>query len=101
VRLAEESFEVGVCAVSGGDFIIVRDVIAGVIERGPKAGVDPDGVNAEIADIVEFMDEAGNVADAVAVAVAEALRVDLVENCVFEPFGSYHGLILRTLLTAG
>ena len=89
--LVEQCDEVVVGTIARGDLEIVAYVVSGILEWGVEAGVDPQGVAAEIADVVESGDDAGNVADAVAVRVGEALRVDLVESRVGEPLGAWEG----------
>jgi len=85
LRLGEEGAQVLVGAVARGDAVEVGHVVAGVAEGGDEAGVQPDGVDAEVAEVGELLDDAAEVADAVAVGVAEGLRVDLVEDGVLEP----------------
>src|SRR5699024_3474047 len=62
-------------------------IVAGVAEGRVKAGVQPQGVAAQRLDVVQLFDDAGQVADAVAVRIPEALGVDLVENALFQPVG--------------
>ena len=89
VRLVEQTPQVLVGAVARCGAVVVAHVVAGVVERGIEAGVDPDRVAAELADMVEPGDDAVEVADAVGVRVLERLRVDLIEHRVVEP--SVHG----------
>src|SRR5690606_16803844 len=77
--------QVVVGAVAGGDGEVVGDVVAGVPEGRGEARVEPDGVHAEPLEMVEPLLDAGEVADAVAVGVREALRIDLVEDGVGQP----------------
>ena len=94
VRLLEELAGILIGAVAGCDLIIVADVVARIIERGVKEGVEPDGIDAEALHIVKFADDSLQFADAVAVGVAERLRVDLVEHRVLGPFGHFGDIIL-------
>ena len=78
----DEVVEVGEGAVLWVDGFVVRDVVAEVdLWRGIMRG-DPDGVDAEGLEVVEALRDAVEVADAVAVAVLEAARVDLVDDSV-------------------
>ncbi len=87
-RLLEEAHQVGVGPVAGSHLAVVRHVVAGILEGRDEAGVQPYGIHAELAQIVELLNDAGDVADAIAVGVVEALRIDLIEDGVLEPFRS-------------
>ena len=67
------------------DVARVGDVVAVVGHRRHHDRVQPDRVDAEAAQIVEVGSDAVEVADAVAVAVAERARIDLVEHGVGPP----------------
>ena len=62
------------------DVAVVGDVVPGVLLRGPVERREPDGVHPERGQVVQAGDDAGQVADAVAVAVGERARVDLVND---------------------
>ncbi len=77
--------EVGHGAVLRIDGCVVGDVVAEVdLGRGVHGG-DPDGVDAELLDVVEARGDAFDVADAVAVGVLKAAGVDLVDDGVLPP----------------
>ena len=78
-------------AEDGIDRPVVGDVVAGVGERGRVPGVEPEGVDAEILEIRESRANAGQVADSVAVRVAEAPDVDLVDDRVAPPLRVRYG----------
>ena len=59
---------------------IVADVVAVVVVRGGVDGREPDHVDAESLEVVEVLDDAPQVADAVAVAVCETPRIDLIDD---------------------
>jgi hypothetical protein len=60
---------------------VVSDVVAGRrVDRG-----QPDRVDAQVDQVLESVDDAGEVAGAVPVAVLEAARVDLVDDAVAPP----------------
>jgi len=87
LRLGEERVEVVVGAVAWGDAVEVGHVVAGIAEWRHETRVQPDRVDAEVMEVGQLLDDPAEVADAVAVGVAEGLRVDLVEDGVFEPGG--------------
>ena len=83
----EESFEVVDGAVAGVDIDVVGDVVAVVAERRGEEGEQPEAGDAEVLEVVEAGDEAGEVADAVAVGVLKGADVQLVDDGVFVPEG--------------
>ena len=72
------------------DAAVVRDVVAAVLHRRGEEGRDPDAVDAQAGDVVQLLGDAGQVADAVAIGVAKAARVDLIEDGAAPPLG--HGV---------
>ena len=85
VRLADELAHVAQRAVVGVDAEVVGDVVAVVLERRRIERQHPDRRDAEVAQVVELLGQALEVADAVAVAVAEGADVDLVDDRVLVP----------------
>lgn len=77
------------------DGFIVADVVADIdLWRGVMWG-QPDGVDAEGVEVGKAGDEAGDVADPVAVGVLEGGGVDLVDCGLFPPgLGVGHGALL-------
>lgn len=86
VHLVEEGVEIGHCAEVLHDIPVIADIIAIVIIRGRIDGIQPDHIDAEALDIVEFGDDAFQIAYTVAIIVFEAAGVDLVDDCFFPPF---------------
>ena len=62
------------------DLAVVGHVVAGVGHRRGVPRVEPDRVDAQVGQVAEVRADAGQVADAVAVAVGETARVDLVDG---------------------
>ena len=85
VRLMEQFDQIVIGAVPWRDFAVVAHVIAGVFEWRIVARVDPQGVAAQGCDVVEFAGDAGDIPDAVAIRITEALRVDLIEHRGIKP----------------
>ena len=73
-------------AVGGMHRSIVGDVVAVVAQRRGIERQQPDRRHAERLDVVEPFEQAGKVADAVAVGVAEGLDVQLIDDGVAVPF---------------
>ncbi len=77
------------------DADIVGHVIAEIVHRGGVDRGEPDGVNVQALDVVQPLADAVQVADAVAVAVLERARVDLVDDSFLPPkMCDCHGLSL-------
>ena len=71
-RPIEERVEVGQGPEQGIDVAIVADVVAEVLHRRGEEGREPDPVDAEAGDVVEPLDDALQVADAIAVRSRES-----------------------------
>ena len=69
----------------GIDLAILGNVVAVVAARRGVERQQPERGDAEILQIVELVGQAGEVADAVVVAVGEGLDVQLVDDRVLEP----------------
>ena len=69
------------------DAAVVGDVIAVVTARRGVEGQQPDGGDAQLGDVVELLQQALEVADAVIVGIEEGLDVQLVDDSVFVPQG--------------
>jgi len=89
VRGVEEALEVGHAAVVGVDPVEVGDVVAIVPQRRRVHGKDPQAVDAQVAEVIELLGEAREVADPVGVRVEERLDGQLVEDGVLVPERAY------------
>ena len=87
VRLRDELAEVGQGAEVGEDLGVVRDVVAAVAQRARVERRDPQAVHAEPLEVVEPVDDPGEVTLPGALAVAERAHQDLVEHGRAEPLG--------------
>ena len=76
----DERVEVGKGAEERVDVLVVADVVAVVVHRRAVDRREPQHVDAEPLEVVEVRRDAGDVAHAVAVAVGERARVDLVDH---------------------
>ena len=96
VRVGQEPVEVGERAEERIDVAVVRDVVAVVLHRRAEERGDPDRVDAEPDQVIEVPTDALEVADAVAARVAEAARIDLVDDGGLPPgrVGVRHARIL-------
>jgi hypothetical protein len=67
------------------DVEVVGHVVAVVVLRRRVARVQPDGVDAEIGEVIEPLDHAAQVTDAVTVGIGERPHVQLVHDRVVPP----------------
>ena len=84
VRLCDQFLYVCHCAVSGIDIIVIRDIISVVVLRRYEERSEPDIVHAQFLDIVQFLDHAPEVTQAVFVGVTERLRINLIYSAFSE-----------------
>jgi len=77
------------------DVLVVADVVAVVVLRRLVDRGEPEHVDAELGQVVQMVDDAAQIAHAVAVGIREAARVDLVNDRTFPP-EIRHTSILRT-----
>ena len=101
VRLRKQDIELFHGAEQRVHAAVVGHVVALVHLRGGLERGHPDAVDAEGGDVGQPGDEPGEVAHAVAVAVGEGARVDLVDDGGLPPVGgggprrfSRHGGVL-------
>src|SRR6266511_2409080 len=98
-RLRNQLIEAVEAAELGMDVAVVGDVVAPVGVRRGHDRVQPDAVDTEPLEVVEPVDDAGEIADAVTVAVSERTRIDLVDRAVAPPGGHGFGAGPVELLT--
>src|SRR6266576_3157078 len=67
------------------DVDVVANVIAKIRHRGRIDGGEPDGVNAEPAEVVQLTGNTAKVAYAITIAIEIAARVDLVNHASLPP----------------
>ena len=72
-------------AVRRINVLVVRNVVSHIHLWRIIHGTDPNGINTDGSDVVEFGNYAIEIANAVAVGVFEACGVDLVDDAVLPP----------------
>ena len=70
----------------GHDVLIVADIVAVVVVGGFVDRGEPDRVRPQLADVFEAAGDAPEIADAVAVGVLKAARIDLIDHAALPPF---------------
>jgi hypothetical protein len=71
------------------DLLVVADVVAVVVLRRLVDRRQPEHIDTQFGEVVQMVDDAAQVAHAVAVGVGEAPRVDLVDDRALPPLA--HG----------
>ena len=92
VGRGDQVVEVVQGAQLGRDVAVVVHVVAAVGQRRGVERAEPDGVHAQVGQVADPRGDAGQVADAVAVAVGEAARIDLVDRRLPPPVGVQGGV---------
>ena len=87
MRLAQEQAEIPQRAVGRMHLPVIGNVIPVVPERRRVERQQPQRRHPQLRQVVELVDEAPEVADAVAVGVVEGADVDLVDDGVLVPTG--------------
>jgi hypothetical protein len=91
VERLEQPVQVGQAAEERVDVLVVADVVTVVVLGRRVDRGEPQHVDAQRHEVVEVGGDAVQVADAVAVGVGEAARVDLVDHRRLPPGGVFVG----------
>src|SRR5579863_3498519 len=81
----QKSLEVVECAIVGMDRSIVRDVVSVIAERRRKERHQPQRIDTQFLQVIQFLREPAEVPDPVTIAIAKSADVHLVNNRVFVP----------------
>ena len=87
VGSVEELLEIVEGAVGRIDVDVVGDVVAVVAQGRGEEREQPEAGDAEVLEVIEAGEQAGEVADAVAVGVLESADMELVDDGVLVPEG--------------
>ncbi len=85
MRRFDKGFEIGHIAVHRLHVVVIGDIVAVVLEGGGVKGEQPDGVDAEVFQIIEFFYQPLKVADAVGITIVEGADMHLIDDGVFIP----------------
>jgi len=86
VGLGNEVIEVRERPEHGVNVAVRGDIVAEVLHGRREERRDPDAVHAEASDVFQALANALEIADAIAVAVGEAARIDLVDDAAAPPW---------------
>ena len=84
--LGDQTVHVVHCAKARVDAVIIGNIVALIGKRRAVDRGEPDNIDAELLEIIELADDAGEITDAVSVGIIEALRVDLIGCFCVPPF---------------
>ena len=82
--LADQSVRVVHCAEHGIDAVIISYVVAVIIHRREEEWGDPQIVDPEILQIIKAAYDSAEIADTVAVRIAERFNINLINGAVSE-----------------
>jgi hypothetical protein len=89
MRLGDQPVEVRQPAVARVNGRVVGDIVSKVLVRGGETRREPDGVDAQAVgravQVVQPVDQPGEVAQSVAVRISERAQVDVVDGSVAPP----------------
>src|SRR5207248_10478899 len=77
------------------NIVVIGDVITVVAHWRWIKRQKPEGGDAEFLEVIEFLDQPAEIADAVAVAVVKRLDVELVDDGVLVPERVYRRILRR------
>ena len=83
----QQGVEIGQRPEQRIDAAIIADVVAEVLHRRDEERREPDRVDPEADNVVQLRLDPLQIADAVAVGIEKAARIDLVEDRALPPFG--------------
>ncbi len=86
VGFPQEDFEVLQRAILRCDIGVIRNIIATIPVGGGEVRREPDGIDAELGEVIQLFRHAFEIADAIPVPVGEGARIDLIENSSLPPF---------------
>jgi len=77
------------------DAAIVGNVVTEILHRRGEERRQPDGIDVEAGDVVDLLDNAQQIADAIAVAVEKAAWINLINDATAPPVIAIHTADLR------
>ena len=82
----DQIFHLGQRAEFSGDVLIIGDVIAVVVHWRFINRRQPDDIDTELLQIIEFADDTGQITHTIVIRIAEAAWVNLIHHGVVPPF---------------
>ena len=72
------------------DVLVIGNVVPKIRLRRGEEGRAPNGLESQVSNVIQLLNDALNVAYAVAIAVHERARIDVIDACLVIP-GDAHG----------
>ena len=85
VCLLEQSVQILIRPVPGGHTFVVPDIISGILKGGIKARIDPQGIAAQIPDIIQLFRDPRQIADPIPIGIHKGLGIDLIKHRISQP----------------
>src|SRR5690348_4598342 len=101
MRLCEQRIEILKRAEERIDAGVIRNVVAEVRHRGDEDWRNPDRIDANLNEIRQPLDDAAQIADAVAVAVLKRAWINLIDDAGLPPRGLHHAPSLTMTPSSG
>ena len=64
---------------------VIRNIISVVYLRRRTDRTQPDSIDSQFLQVIQTIDDAADITNAITVGILEALRIQFVENCLFPP----------------
>ena len=68
------------------DTIVIRNIITIILKRRWIDWQDPNAIDPQIFDVIQFTDQARDITDAIFVRIVKGSDVDLIENDIHIPW---------------
>ena len=85
MKTLEQGIKIGHAAKFFHDVLVIRNVVAVVFVGRGVDGIEPNHIYAEAFDVIQFGNDALEIADAVTIAVFKTAGVNLVDDGFFPP----------------
>ena len=86
--LIEHPFSVFIGPVTCCHLVIIGDIVSGIEKRRFEKRIDPESVHTETFYIIQFLDDAIQVTDAVSIGIQKCLRINLIKYGIVQIFRS-------------
>lgn len=90
MRLVEQPIEIVQRPEQRIHCTVVRDVVAEIGHRRLEERRDPDRIHAQPGDVVEFGDDAGQIAHPIAIGIQKTTRINLIDDGPAPPWCLRH-----------
>ena len=96
LRLGNQLLHVFIGAESRINLVVIGNIIALVGKRGKKAGRNPDDIDSEFLQIIEFFNNPLDVSNSISLRILKAFRINLISDLLLPPL-FFHSFTLSTI----